>query len=403
MIDMTFDDLPSLQNANIKVIGVGGAGGNAVNNMVRANIRNVEFIAANTDAQVLASNLASKKIHLGKTITKGLGAGGNPEVGKKAAVEDAADIEEALKGADLVFITCGCGGGTGTGAAPVVASIAKNLGALTVAVVTKPFTFEGKRRASVADAGLKVLKEQVDSYIVVPNDKIKEVADKNVSMKNALAVSDDILRQGVQGISDSINAEGLINVDFNDVKTIMGNKGLALMGIGESVGENRAAEAVKQALTSPLLSDINIKGAGSVLFNISGNEDMAFSEVELISTQIHDTIGGEANIIFGSSFDNSLDDKIRVTIIATGLHQQANNQMSDARIKEMNVINIVNDVKENMMVNGGSSQPRTNVEVVSSARKISAVDKSKRDLHHFNENEYDIPAYIRNQGGNLKK
>ncbi|MEF3254112.1 MAG: cell division protein FtsZ, partial [Deferribacterales bacterium] len=252
-----FEDVTS--GAVIKVIGVGGAGGNAINNMINAGITNVEFIAANTDAQALAANLAPTKIQLGSKLTRGLGAGGNPEIGRKAAIEEQEVIEDALRGADLVFITAGLGGGTGTGAAPVIASIAKDLGALTVAVVSKPFYWEGKRRTEFAEQGLKFLKEHVDTYIVVPNDKLLDVIDKNTPFKEAFRIADDVLRQGVQGISDTINSSGYINVDFADIKTIMSSKGMALMGIGIASGENRDSDAARKALSSPLLVDSNIK------------------------------------------------------------------------------------------------------------------------------------------------
>ena len=305
--------------AVIKVIGVGGAGSNAVNNMIKAKIDGVEFISANTDAQALAKNLAPIKIQLGVNLTKGLGAGGNPEIGRKAAIEDVESIEEALRGADLVFVTAGMGGGTGTGAAAVIASIAKDMGALTVAVVSKPFYWEGKKRNEFAEQGLKFLKEHVDTFIVVPNDRLLDIIDKSTSFTEAFRIADDVLRQGVQGISDTINSEGYINVDFADVRAIMDSKGMALMGIGQASGENRDVEAAKKALMSPLLADANIKGAEGILINITGGPDVTMYEVQNIAQYIYENSGEDAAIYKGVVIDEKYQGQVKVTVVATGI------------------------------------------------------------------------------------
>ncbi|MCG0238973.1 MAG: cell division protein FtsZ [Firmicutes bacterium] len=308
--------------ATIKVIGVGGGGNNAVNRMISTGLKGVEFIAVNTDAQALATSLAPTKVQIGPKLTKGLGAGANPEIGQKAAEESREAIAEVLSGADMVFITAGMGGGTGTGAAPVVAEVAKELGALTVAVVTRPFTFEGKRKALVAEKGIANLKEKVDTLITIPNDRILQVVDKKTSLTEAFRIADDVLRQGVQGISDLIAIPGLINLDFADVKTIMSNQGSALMGIGISSGENRAAEAARMAISSPLL-ETSIEGAKGVLLNITGGNDLSLFEVNEAAEIISQAADPDANIIFGAVIDESLQDEIRVTVIATGFDRES--------------------------------------------------------------------------------
>jgi len=309
------------QYANIKVIGVGGGGNNAVNRMINAGLKGVEFISVNTDSQALQMALANNKIQIGSKLTKGLGAGANPDIGQKAAEESREDIEQILRGADMVFVTAGMGGGTGTGAAPVVAEIAKQLGALTVGVVTKPFTFEGKRRAQQAETGITTLKEKVDTLITIPNDRLLQVVEKNTSIMEAFRIADDILRQGVQGISDLIAVPGLINLDFADVKTIMKEAGSALMGIGRSSGENRATEAAKQAICSPLL-ETSIEGARGVLLNITGGSSLGLFEVNEAADIIFQSADPEANIIFGAVIDERLEDDITVTVIATGFDQR---------------------------------------------------------------------------------
>jgi cell division protein FtsZ len=303
--------------AVIKVVGVGGGGTNAVNRMVDAGLKGVEFIAVNTDAQALLMCDADVKLHIGGKVTRGLGAGANPEVGREAAEESRDEIREALKGADMVFVTAGKGGGTGTGAAPVIAELAREIGALTVGVVTRPFTFEGRKRASQADAGIDTLSKKVDTIIIIPNDRLLQVVEKRTSIIEAFKVADDVLRQGVQGITDLITVPGLINLDFADVRAIMRNAGSALMGIGMASGENRGVEAAKSAISSPLL-EASIEGATGILLNISGGPDMGLFEVNEAAEIISNAADTEANVIFGAVIDESLGDQMRVTVIATG-------------------------------------------------------------------------------------
>lgn len=302
----------------IKVIGVGGAGNNAVNRMIAAGVKNVEFIAVNTDAQALQSSQAPYRIQIGEKLTKGLGAGANPEVGEKAAEESREDISKAVRGADMVFITAGMGGGTGTGAAPVVAQCARDAGALTVGVVTRPFTFEGRKRQMQAVQGMEKLREAVDTLITIPNDKLLQIASKKTTMLEAFSIADDVLRQGVQGISDLIAVPGLINCDFADVRTIMQNTGSAIMTIGRGLGENRVAEAAEAAIRSPLL-EASMEGARGVLINVTGGPQMGIIEVNEVAGRITDAADPEANIIFGAAIDESLGaEELRVTVIATG-------------------------------------------------------------------------------------
>lgn len=307
--------------AKIKVIGVGGGGNNAVNRMISAKLQGVDFICVNTDAQSLQLSHAQMKIQIGNKLTKGLGAGANPEIGKKAAEESREDIVKSLKGADMVFVTAGMGGGTGTGAAPIVAEVAKEQGALTVGVVTRPFTFEGKKRAGQAEVGIEELKEKVDTLIVIPNDRLLQVADKNTSISDAFKIADDVLRQGVQGISDLIAVPGLINLDFADVKTIMSDTGSALMGIGRAKGDKRAVEAANMAISSPLL-ETSIDGARGVLLNITGGTNLGLFEVNEVAEIISSAADVEANIIFGAVIDETLEDELRVTVIATGFDER---------------------------------------------------------------------------------
>ena len=309
------------QLALIKVIGVGGGGNNAVNRMIEHGVDGVEFIAVNTDAQALNLSTAEVKLQIGTKLTRGLGAGANPDVGKKAADESKEQIEEALRGADMVFVTAGMGGGTATGAAPVIAQVAKDLGALTVGVVTRPFTFEGRKRQSQAIGGITAMKESVDTLIVIPNDKLLEIVDKNTPMLEAFREADNVLRQGVQGISDLIAVPGLINLDFADVKTIMSNKGSALMGIGVSTGENRAAEAAKKAISSPLL-ETSIDGAKGVLMNITGGSNLSLFEVQEAADIVASASDEDVNMIFGSVINDNLKDEIIVTVIATGFTEE---------------------------------------------------------------------------------
>ncbi len=314
-------DMGSSYLAVIKVVGVGGGGTNAVNRMVDAGLKGVEFIAVNTDAQALLMCDADVKLHIGGKITRGLGAGANPEVGKAAAEESRDEIREILKGADMVFVTAGKGGGTGTGGAPVIAEVARELGALTVGVVTKPFSFEGRKRASQAEAGIEQLARKVDTLIIIPNDRLLQVVEKRTSIIEAFKVADDVLRQGVQGITDLITVPGLINLDFADVRTIMKSAGSALMGIGAASGENRGVEAARMAISSPLLES-SIEGATGILLNISGGPDMGLFEVNEAAEIISNAADSEANVIFGAVIDESLGEQMRVTVIATGFDRQ---------------------------------------------------------------------------------
>ncbi|WFA09638.1 cell division protein FtsZ [Tissierella sp. Yu-01] len=314
-------DIDVDQFAKIKVIGVGGGGNNAVNRMVECGVRGIEFVALNTDRQALYSSRAETKIQIGEKITKGLGAGANPEIGGKAAEENRNDIMESLKGADMIFITAGMGGGTGTGAAPVVAEIAKELGILTVGVVTKPFTFEGKKRQVQAEKGVEELKSKVDTLVTIPNDRLLQIADKKTTMSQAFMMADEVLQQGIQGISDLISVPNLINLDFADVKTIMSAKGIAHMGIGYASGDNRATDAAKLAIKSPLL-ETSIEGAKSVLLNITGGSDLGIFEVNEAADLIRQAVDQDANIIFGAGIDESLGEAIKITVIATGFEER---------------------------------------------------------------------------------
>ena len=315
--------------AVIKVVGVGGGGTNAVNRMIEEGIRGVEFVAINTDAQALAISDADIKVHIGTDLTRGLGAGANPEVGRKAADESRDDIAEALAGADMVFITCGEGGGTGTGAAPIVADIAMNeVGALTVAVVTKPFTFEGRKRKKSAEEGIKTLSDCVDTMIVIPNDKLLDIAEKKTTMLEAFAIADGVLSQGTQGITDLITVPGIINLDFADVKTIMKQAGTAMMGIGTASGDTRAVDAAQQAISSPLLES-SIDGATRVLLSIAGSKDLGIQEISDAADVVANAVDPEANIIFGTVVDESLGDQVRITVIATGFSDSNVNRQDE--------------------------------------------------------------------------
>jgi cell division protein FtsZ len=308
--------------ARIKVVGVGGGGGNAVNTMIAAGLPGVDFIAANTDAQALKANLSPIKMQLGEKLTRGLGAGGNPEVGKRAAQEDVERLREYLTDADMIFITAGMGGGTGTGAAPIIAKVAKELGSLTVGVVTKPFTFEGKRRMKQADDGMKELKASVDTLIAIPNQRLLSVAGRNSSILETFKKADDVLLQAVRGISDLITVHGLINLDFADVRAIMSEMGMAMMGAAIAQGENRAVEAAQKAISSPLLEDVSIQGARGVLINITGGPDLSLHEVNEAATLIQEEADDDANIIFGAVIDESMGDEVRITVIATGFGER---------------------------------------------------------------------------------
>ena len=313
--------------ARIKVLGLGGGGSNAVNRMIREGIEGVEFVAINTDAQALMLSEAPQRIHIGEKLTKGLGAGGNPEIGRKAAEESNDELYEVVRGADMVFLTAGMGGGTGTGAAPVAANIAREIGALAIGVVTRPFAFEGTRRRQVADEGIEKLKEEVDTLIVIPNDRLLQIADKRASLQDAFRMADDVLRQGIQGISELITVPGLINLDFADVRSIMSEGGAALMAMGQANGENRASEAARQAISSELL-DVTIDGARGILFNVTGGPDLTLYEVNEAAEIIRETAHPEANIIFGAVIDEGMTDEVRITVVATGFDTTATSPTS---------------------------------------------------------------------------
>ncbi len=321
MVDFEENEKMMDGTATIKVIGVGGAGNNAVNRMIESGIRGVEFISVNTDRQALQESKAGAKIQIGEKITRGLGAGANPDIGAQSAEESKAEIAEVLRGADMVFVTAGMGGGTGTGAAPIVAAAAKEMGILTIGVVTKPFTFEGKKRLSQAERGIESLKGKVDTLVVIPNDKLLQIIDRKTSIVDAFKMADDVLRQGVQGISDLIAIPGLVNLDFADVKTIMLNTGMAHMGIGIASGENRAEDAAKQAIQSPLL-ETSIEGARGVIINITGGPDLGLQEANTAAELVQRSVDPEANIIFGAVIDENMGDEISITVIATGFEQE---------------------------------------------------------------------------------
>ena len=374
MDNNNMDDSTMLDGtATIKVIGVGGAGNNAVNRMVDSVIKGVEFIAVNTDRQTLLVSKAATKIQIGEKITRGLGAGANPDIGAQAAEESKAEIAEALRGADMVFVTAGMGGGTGTGAAPIVAAAAKEMGILTIGVVTKPFTFEGKKRLSQAERGIESLKGKVDTLVVIPNDKLLQIIDRKTSIIEAFKMADDVLRQGVQGISDLIAIPGLVNLDFADVKTIMLNTGMAHMGIGRASGENRAEDAAKQAVQSPLL-ETSIEGARGVIINITGGTNLGLHEVNTAAELIQRSVDPEANIIFGAVIDESLDEDILVTVIATGFENDRNPLSSGTPVGD--IIDKAWDRKLNSIpMSTDSSNSSDNLDIPSFLRKNKGMNK----------------------------
>jgi len=403
--------------ALIKVIGVGGGGSNAVNRMIRAEMMGVEFIAVNTDAQALLQSDAPHKIRIGDKMTRGLGAGADPLVGQRAAEEDSEKIYEALKDADMIFITAGMGGGTGSGAAPVIAEIAKDLGSLTVGVVTKPFSFEGMRRKLVAEQYTELLKEKVDTLITIPNDRLREVVDKKTSIVDAFRVVDDVLRQGVQGISDLITVPGLINLDFADVKTIMREAGSSMMGIGMGTGENRAVDAARAAVMSPLL-EVNITGARGILFNVTGGSDLGLFEVNEAAEVIKEAADPEANIIFGTVIDDRMRDEVKVTVIATGFDsstkpKQQNRygaesaggveQSLDDRSREILAeIERDRDQRQSLTDQMGTDSPfarpseRAATEVRRSERKPLPVSSGNLDQRPaYSDTDLDIPSFLR--------
>ena len=361
--------------ATIKVVGVGGGGGNVINRMIEAGLRGVEFIAVNTDKQALELSKANKKIQIGEKLTRGLGAGANPEIGKCSAEESKAEIAEALKGADMVFVTAGMGGGTGTGAAPIVAETSREMGILTVAVVTKPFPFEGKRRTVQAEAGIDELKQCVDTLIVIPNEKLLQVVEKQTSIMDAFKMSDDVLRQSVQGVSDLITIPGLVNLDFADVKTIMLDAGIAHTGIGRASGDHRAQEAARQAIHSPLL-ETSIEGAGGVLINVTGGRDLGLLEINEAAELVQKSVDPEANIIFGAVIDENLKDEIVITVIATGF----NKANSYNNFNDLQLDTVVNDVL-NKNISSASN------DVTYKSDYLSSNNDYKIDL--------DIPPFLR--------
>lgn len=363
--------------AVIKVVGVGGGGTNAVNRMIEEGIRGVEFVAINTDAQALAISDADIKVHIGTDLTRGLGAGANPEIGRKAADESRDDIQEALEGADMVFITCGEGGGTGTGAAPIVADIAMNdIGALTVAVVTKPFTFEGRKRKASAEEGIRTLADCVDTMIVIPNDKLLDIAEKKTTMLEAFATADGVLSQGTQGITDLITVPGIINLDFADVKTIMKQAGTAMMGIGTASGDNRAVDAAQQAISSRLLES-SIDGATRVLLSIAGSKDLGIQEINDAADLVANAVDPEANIIFGTVVDESLGDQVRITVIATGF--------SDANVGRQDQLFQASTQKSEP-----ASAPVQQSKQSSSTRTIGGTE-----VPNFGNDQFELPDFLK--------
>ena len=363
--------------AVIKVVGVGGGGTNAVNRMIEEGIRGVEFVAINTDAQALAISDADIKVHIGTDLTRGLGAGANPEIGRKAADESRDDIQEALEGADMVFITCGEGGGTGTGAAPIVADIAMNdIGALTVAVVTKPFTFEGRKRKASAEEGIRTLADCVDTMIVIPNDKLLDIAEKKTTMLEAFATADGVLSQGTQGITDLNTVPGIINLDFADVKTIMKQAGTAMMGIGTASGDNRAVDAAQQAISSRLLES-SIDGATRVLLSIAGSKDLGIQEINDAADLVANAVDPEANIIFGTVVDESLGDQVRITVIATGF--------SDANVGRQDQLFQASTQKSEPV-----SAPAQQSKQSSSTRTIGGTE-----VPNFGNDQFELPDFLK--------
>lgn len=358
--------------ATIKVIGVGGAGNNAVNRMIDAGIKGVDFIAVNTDRQALQTSKANTKIQIGEKITRGLGAGANPDIGAQSAEESKAEVAEVLRGADMVFVTAGMGGGTGTGAAPVVAAAAKEMGILTIGVVTKPFTFEGKKRLSQAERGIESLKSKVDTLVVIPNDKLLQIIDRKTSIVEAFKMADDVLRQGVQGISDLIAVPGLVNLDFADVKTIMLNTGIAHMGVGRASGESRAEDAAKQAIQNPMLES-SIEGAKGIIINITGGPNLGLHEVNTAAELVQRSVDPEANIIFGAVIDESLDEDIVITVIATGFETKPK----------------IGTVPVNEIPSSNNAKPWE--------KKTTQVSTQPEPI---NNNDLDIPSFLRKKSGN---
>jgi cell division protein FtsZ len=400
--------------ARIKVIGVGGGGGNAVARMVQAGLSGVEFIVANTDAQALRSSPAPMKINIGSKLTKGLGAGADPNVGRQAALEDTDELIQSLSGADMVFVTTGLGGGTGTGAAPVIASLATELGALTIAVVTRPFRFEGKKRALQAEAGLEALRDCVDTVITIPNERLLAVIDRSTSMIDAFSTADDVLRQAIQGISDLILVPGMINLDFADVKTIMSGMGVAMMGTATAEGASRALEAAQRAISSPLLEDASVNGARGVIINVTGGPDMTLMEVNDALTVIHEAAHEDANIIFGAVVDQKLTNKVKITVIATGFDHVSGMRSSPAVAPKQTPVDMSNYTSHvatrpasAAMASGDSGLSRLSIarrpgiELPARAVNGPAFDRSTSgsEPDHGINPELDVPAFLRRNEG----
>ena len=395
--------LPGDNFAQIKVVGVGGGGGNAVNRMISEGLGGVEFIAINTDNQALMLSKAKTRVRIGDKLTRGLGAGGNPEIGRKAAEESSEDLLEVLRGSDMIFIACGMGGGTGTGASPIIAQIAKELGALTIGVVTRPFAFEGTRRGQLAKTGIEALKGQVDTLIVIPNDRLLQMADKRSTLQQAFTLADDVLRQGIQGISELITVPGLINLDFADVRTIMSEGGAALMAVGRAAGDDRARQAADQAITSGLL-DVTIDGARGILFSITGGTDLTLFEVNEAAALIKDSAHPECNLIFGAHIDESLGDEVNITVIATGFERSR----LEASMKEAGTLPVrqappphqppqrqiyedveVQSPRSGSMSSGGSSSFQRQ------RRGPSAPQEDPRTYENIDPQNTDLPAFLR--------
>ncbi len=385
--------------AKIKVVGVGGGGGSAINRMVTNGIRGVGFVAINTDVQALHYNKANEKIHIGKTVTKGLGAGMNPDLGKGAAEESQNEIKEALKGCDMVFVTCGLGGGTGSGASPVVAQIAKEMGALTVAVVTKPFMFEGGQRKNIADRAYAELADKVDTIITISNDKLLQVIDKKTSLLEAFKIADDVLRQGVQGIAEIITVPGIINADFADVKAVMSNAGSALMGIGMATGENKAVEAAKEAINSNLL-DMSIDGARGIVFTITGGPDLSMTEVSEAAKVITSAADEDAKIIFGAVIDEKMKDQIKITVVATGFDGHGKSQKNDMSKTYTPTAFIIDKEteKEPLMSSTSVDKNKNKFNVFKNIPVKPALER-KAEKPTNDDDDLSVPAFIRKKMG----
>jgi len=383
--------------ARIKVVGVGGSGGSVIGRMIDSNIKGVEFVAINTDSQALHHSNAEEKIHIGKNLTKGLGAGMNPEIGRQAAEENRDEIQDVLKGADMVFVTCGMGGGTGTGGAPIVAETAKELGALTVAVVTKPFAFEGAQRRAIAEEGLENLRDRVDTLITIPNDKLLSIIDRKTSLVNAFKIVDDVLQQGVQGISDLITKPGIVNVDFADVKAIMEDSGSALMGIGIASGENRAEEAAKSAINSPLL-ELSIDGAKGVLFNVSGSADLTMLEINEAANIITENVDSNAKVIFGAAADDQIKKgDIHITVVATGFDAEKVKESPADMISRTSSMRGGSKTEDKESAESRMTFPSKKIEskmiVEEKIQPKSPLEKDTGELE--DDDELEIPAFIR--------